>query len=170
MDNEFVKLFDLPGKIEQAIEICSEIGLVYTEEQAQSELSTLFDGDIPLEVTDVFNDYVRDYHECKGEKVFELIEDVLNKYHYVETTKISIYGIMWNITQVQLRALQVLIKTLPPDKSKELRDNIVIYKDHNSHEDDSSQQIHICSDGYLDDTFDSGFFNIESNLSFSLID
>lgn len=89
------------------------------------------------------------------------IKAILKQHNYTHLIAVELAGKLCYLNEAEVRALQVMVKNDPS-----IRENIKIY---NGRTKRGSKIIDICEDGYLNDTFKPGFYDVCTKLSRELM-
>lgn len=107
----------------------------------------------------------------KGKELKSLIKQTLREFGF-KTSKVAVelYGELYYLTEPEIRALQVIAKRLyqeSPEAREEFDENVIIYS--GRYKTKSHHTLKLCRDGYLDEGFEPGFFNVNANLAHELL-
>lgn len=89
------------------------------------------------------------------------IKAILKQHNYTHLIAVELADKLCYLNEAEVRALQVMVKNDPS-----IRENIKIY---NGRTKRGSEIIDICKDGYLNNTFKPGFYDVCTKLSRELM-
>lgn len=113
--------------------------------------------------------------EMNAKELKSLVRDVLRDYgHKTEKVAVECNGKLDYYTEREIRALQLIAKWIADESEEAFEDfckSVTIYKGRTKgHKRDKSDRIvHLCKDGYLDNEFEPGFYEINTKLSRELM-
>lgn len=99
------------------------------------------------------------------------IDRVLKEFNYKSpVVAAKIYGIHIKLSEIEVRALQVLAKRAANESTEsfvDFCDNIIIYSHPDIH-DDGCHQMVFRPDGKFENEFAPGFYDVNANLAFEI--
>lgn len=100
----------------------------------------------------------------KAANILMLIDSILKKNRFFETVDAEIYGYKMKLDEYQVRAIQVIVHNSTDKQFEEYINNIIIYSGPKRHE-----QMIFNRDGKFENQFESGFYDINSKLTFQIL-